>query len=91
MKSLFGEEIPDQAEKKQPPKTTVPKGYAAAPGTGPAGETCGTCRFHVIVRYANKYHKCEKMRMKWTGGAGSDIRVRSPACWFWKPMEVEAG
>lgn len=70
-------------------KTTVPNGYAAAPGTGPAGETCGTCRHIERVRCSRSYPKCGLMRAVWTGGAGTDVRVRSPACRMWeKPTDA---
>lgn len=65
-------------------KNPVPRGYAAAPGTGPAGETCGSCQHHVERCYAKIYHKCELMRDYWTGGGATDIRVRSPACSRWE-------
>jgi hypothetical protein len=66
--------------KRRDPK---PWGYACPPGTGPAGETCGSCTHHVIKRMAKNYHKCELARAKWTGGGKSDIRVRAPACSRW--------
>jgi hypothetical protein len=58
------------------------RGYAAPPGTGPAGQTCGTCEH--IVRGA-KYRKCELIRAKWTHGPGTDILARSAACNKWEP------
>lgn len=58
------------------------KGYAAEPGTGPAKETCGSCKHHIVKRFANNYHKCNLVA--YTGGAGTDIRVRSPACSKWE-------
>lgn len=62
-----------------------PRGYAARPGTGPAGETCRTCRHNVVTEHAAKpYHKCELMRRVWTGGRATDILVRSPACSQWE-------
>lgn len=72
---------PEERHKMFPKrKSPVPRGYAALPGTGPDGETCGTCKHHVIRRYAKNYHKCELMSTCWTGGGATDIRVRSPAC-----------
>jgi hypothetical protein len=65
------------------PRSAV-KGYAAPPGTGPKGEACGTCWHKSGVQYANKYHKCCLMKAAWTGGAATDIRVRSPACRLWE-------
>lgn len=78
---LFGGETPltSQAKRHDP----TPYGYARPPGTGPAGETCGTCEHHVIKRMAKNYHKCALAKAKWTGGRKSDILVRSPACSAW--------
>jgi hypothetical protein len=66
-------------------KDPKPKGYAAAPGTGPSDETCGSCGNHSIVHQAKTYHKCALMRQTWTGGRATDILVRSPACKLWAP------
>jgi hypothetical protein len=63
---------------------TQPKGYAWSPGTGPEGETCGTCAF--IERY-RKWAKCAKNSAKHTHGRGSDILVRAPACKFWEKVD----
>lgn len=57
-------------------------GYAAAPGTGPEGETCGTCGNRTFVQYANRYYKCSVGYQ--SGGPATDIRLKSPACHFWK-------
>lgn len=66
-------------------KKTKRRGYAYAPGTGPAGETCGSCQHIYRKGGASKtYLKCQKARAKWTGGPGSDIYSRSPACKFWE-------
>lgn len=59
------------------------RGYAAPPGTGPAGETCGSCEH--IVR-GRKYRKCELIRAKWTHGPGTDILARAPACSKWATL-----
>jgi len=61
---------------------TAPRGYAALPGSGPAGETCGTCMH--IGRY-RRYRKCKLMRAVWTNGPGTDILARTPACSRWQP------
>jgi hypothetical protein len=65
-------------------KSPMPRGYAAAPGTGPAGETCGTCRHLARHHCARSYPKCRLMEAVWTGGAATDVRVRSPACRRWE-------
>ena len=61
------------------------RGHAAQPGTGPAGETCKTCH-HLArnVMYSGKaFSKCELEKARWTGGTGTDIRQRDPACLKW--------
>jgi hypothetical protein len=73
--------------KKATRKEPIPKGYAAPPGAGPEGETCGSCGHHARVQHAKTYHKCDLMRQSWTGGGGTDIRVRSPACRLWEKAE----
>jgi hypothetical protein len=67
-----------------PPKTKV-KGYAARPGSGPAGETCRTCSHYAHKGTGNRsYPACGLMRAVWTSGPGTDIKAKSPACVLWK-------
>lgn len=69
--------------KKLKRRSPVPRGHAWTPGTGPEGETCGTCR-HIYRRELSKtYLKCGLNSAKWTGGHGTDIRAREAACKFW--------
>lgn len=87
MKDLFGD-IPVQNIETAKAKTTVPKGYAAPPGSGPEGKTCRQCD-HYVIRYTRAGYtkpKCGLMRGKWTRGRGSDIKVSSPACNKFKPI-----
>lgn len=58
-----------------------PRGYVYHPGTGPEGETCGSCQH--ISRF-RRWHKCDLNKARWTGGRGSDILARSPACKYWE-------
>ena len=61
-------------------------GYAAESGTGPNGETCGSCR-HFIRRRGGKYFKCFLIvgnNDTGTHGAGTDIRKGAAACQFWE-------
>lgn len=71
-----------------PPQSTRPRlkkgGYADHPGTGPEGETCKSCQHLARVEYANVYLKCALMRAKWTGGGGTDVKARAPACSKWE-------
>lgn len=88
MKDMFGNELTEaQAYDLLKRKRAVPSGHAWKPGTGPAGETCGTCKHRVIKRLARNYQKCGKNESKWTGGPKSDIRAKDPACKFWEKNE----
>ena len=58
--------------------------HAAEPGTGPAGESCGTCAHLARKSMAKTYLKCGLCRSMWTGGGGSDVRARDPACSKWE-------
>ena len=59
------------------------KGYAAAPGSGPNGETCGTCGHCYLrgTRSGKWFSKCDLVKA--TGGPGTDIVRKSPACSRW--------
>lgn len=88
MRDMFGNEVTiEEARallKKGPKrKPTQPNGYAAPPGTGPQGETCGSCKWLYRNHQSKTYLKCEKNRPFWTGGPGSDIRAKAPACREW--------
>ncbi len=85
---LFGEPLTTQTDhpltaggKRKPAKA---QGYAAMPGSGPEGETCGSCKHHCIRRYSKNYHKYGLMRAFWTGGTATDIRVGAAACRLWE-------
>jgi hypothetical protein len=58
-------------------------GHAAVPGTGPAGETCGSCANLERLSMAKTYLKCGLMRAYWTGGEGTDVRAGDAACRRW--------
>jgi hypothetical protein len=81
--NIFGEKIILER------KTPTPKGYPARPGTGPSGETCGSCNNLYRKRMSKTYPKCLLLKHCWTGGAGSDVRVRSPACSFWEMVKAD--
>ena len=83
MTDLFSCDGPLTAEDMKRKHKTQARGYAWRPGTGPAGETCGSCRHLYANRMSKTYYKCGLMRASWTGGKGSDVLVRSPACLKW--------
>lgn len=72
-------QLPDSV--KRPIKT---RGHAMPPGSGPDGETCGTCASLIRKKGTERqYLKCFLTASKWTGGSGSDVRGKDPACSKW--------
>lgn len=67
---------------KKPRKT----GHAGIPGSGPKGEFCRTCAHLYRKNMAKTYLKCSLMRAHWTGGGGSDVKARDPACSAWSSL-----
>lgn len=66
---------------------TQPRGYFYHPGTGPKGETCGTCKHCVRERNyrgTKTWAKCDLARARWTGGRGTDILIKAAACKYWE-------
>lgn len=79
--------FPDSLPCGRPDRPVKTKGlYAAAPGTGPEGETCGSCKHLTRRKWAKKYLKCELVQARWTRGPGTDVKARSPACAKWEAM-----
>lgn len=75
---------------KRPYKPTLKKGYVGIPGTSPKGETCGSCE-HCVNRggVAGRFKKCALNKANWTGGAGSDILMKTAACSRWAAKQPE--
>jgi hypothetical protein len=73
------------AFKRKGSRDETARGYAARPGSGPAGETCATCKHLCRIRHAKTYLKCGLVKHAWTGGPKTDIRAKSPACQLWEP------
>jgi len=88
--NIFGEpvDIPGAAvpvsgnRKKR--KDPEPRGHYRPKGTGPAGETCGSCKHLYRNQMAKTYLKCGRAKAIWTGGRGSDVRARDAACEGWE-------
>lgn len=58
-----------------------PRGYVDMPGTGPEGKQCRHCKHYAHQSgVAGSFPKCGLNRARWTGGRGSDILARAPAC-----------
>jgi hypothetical protein len=79
--TIFGEVVTTKVRGKH---YIEPRGYVRPPGTGPQGETCGSCKHLVHKRMGKLYPKCRLASAIWTGGRGSDVLVRSPACDRWE-------
>jgi len=61
----------------------VARGYAAAPGTGPDGETCRSCANRYGVTGGRKtFWKC-RLAPRFSCGPATDIRLGWPACVRW--------
>jgi len=96
MVDLFGMEVSESDERMAVPTRiplvltaatprgkhyTEPRGYAAMPGTGPEGMQCRHCAHYTHASgTAGNYPKCGANRARWTGGRGSDILAKAPAC-----------
>lgn len=88
---LFGHSefarTPAEAKRERRRAKEVCRGYYAPPGTGPAGETCRSCRHTDYVQYAKRFWKCARRSASWTHGPGTDIRLKSPACKGWEAKD----
>lgn len=85
-RALLRRERPGTPRKRR--ADPAPQGYVAAPGSGPEGQTCGSCR-HVSRQASGSpsgrsWAKCGLMRGIWTGGRKTDVLARSPACSRWE-------
>lgn len=84
MTDLFGQPDPPARSPRHRPA----RGHAAPPGTGPEGETCGTCTHLVRTGRSRRcYPKCGLIRAAWTHGPKTDIRIRDKACRKWERAE----
>ena len=87
---LFGDPITQKQVMARPSRVGIngrgfKGGYYTHPGSGPAGETCKTCKHYCRVAGGRKaYPKCERMRHHWSHGPGSDIKAKAPACSGWE-------
>jgi hypothetical protein len=71
--------------KKRGKHYVEPRGYADRPGTGPEGETCGSCRHRTGAHNSRRdFPKCALTSRCHTSGRRTDILVRSPACRKWE-------
>ena len=85
MKDLFGNKITVEQAKvieRKRRRKTLPNGNAAPRGSGPAGETCGSCEHaYRSGGHGQRYYKCRLVKP--TRGIGTDIRLKWLACSRW--------
>jgi hypothetical protein len=55
------------------------------PGSGPPGQSCGTCAKLCVRDFKHKYFKCNVLKKFWTAGPATDVRKKDPACMSWEP------
>lgn len=87
MEDLFGLDraLTPIERKRLKRREPVPRGHVFPSGTGPAGETCGSCLHLYRNRMSKTYLKCGLNRSKWTGGRASDVRAKDASCKKWDP------
>jgi hypothetical protein len=73
------------AEQGKAGRSKLDRAHPYPVGTGPAGQTCGTCAKLCEIQYSKKYFKCRVIMAAWTHGPGTDIRKKDPACKCWEP------
>ena len=79
--TLF-DDLPEAPVVKRGKHYVEPCGYVDIPGTGPDGETCGSCRHYAGM---SGWAKCDLNKPQWTHSRRTDILARSPACRKWEP------
>ena len=65
------------------------RGYADFPGSGPAGETCGSCAHHVTFhKRGQDHHRCFWMERLWGRNDAADIDPDARSWRHWAPAVV---
>jgi hypothetical protein len=73
----------------RPPSQKRDRAHPYPPGSGPAGQSCGTCIKCVKRQFANNHYKCRVMMRFWADG--TDVRLKDPACKSWEPRIDKGG
>jgi hypothetical protein len=63
----------------------IDRAHPYPPGSGPPGQSCGTCAKLCSRTFKKTYFKCHVLMRFWTAGRGTDIRKKDPACMSWEP------
>lgn len=68
-------------------RRTVP-GMAHFAGTGPVGETCGTCGYlSEVTHRGRRINRCAKFTELMQGKVGDSVPKRTPACRYFSPTK----
>lgn len=87
---LFGAQTSEPKAKGK--RSYAARGFAARPGTGPAGETCRSCNHSVQVAAGNRVvWKCGLCRAGWSKSPRTDIRINADACELWEKAKALGG
>lgn len=98
-RDLFGEQVKPsgnsgarterERKREQRRRYSRPRGHAWPPGTGPKGETCGSCKYICRLKPGSRaFFKCYLVKDRWTASAKTDVRYRDPACEKWKALDA---
>jgi hypothetical protein len=70
---------------EEPVKHPLDRAHPYPPGSGPRGQSCGTCAKLCGRAFRKTYFKCHVLKKFWSAGRGTDIRKKDPACMSWEP------
>jgi hypothetical protein len=66
-------------------KHPADRAHPYPPGSGPRGQSCGTCAKLCARHFSKTYFKCHVLMGSWTSGRATDVRKKDPACLCWEP------
>lgn len=69
----------------EPVKHPRDRAHPYPPGSGPPGQSCGTCAKLCERVFRKTYFKCHVLKRFWSAGPATDVRKKDPACMAWEP------
>lgn len=73
------------AGRKAPKGGASDRAHPYPPGSGPRGQSCGTCAKLCTREYRRKFFKCRVLMKHWTRTRATDVQLRDAACLAWEP------
>jgi hypothetical protein len=70
---------------QEPVKHPLDRAHPYPPGSGPPGQSCGTCAKLRARTFNRTYFKCNVLKKFWSAGRATDVRKKDPACICWEP------